>query len=50
MAWIWRWIGARADHEVIGERGDAGQVQNRDIGGFLGFGGADGNQPGGNLE
>jgi hypothetical protein len=33
-------VGARADHEVIGECGDAGQVQNADVGGLLGFGGA----------
>ena len=39
-------VGARADHEVIGESGDAGQVQNADIGGFFGFGGADSHQPG----
>jgi hypothetical protein len=34
-------IGARADDEVVGEGGDAGQVENPDVGGFLRFGGAD---------
>jgi hypothetical protein len=40
-------VGAGRDDEEIGERGDAGEVQNQDVGGFLGFGGADGNEPGG---
>ena len=34
-----------ADHEVIGKRGDAGEVQHLDVGCFLGFGGANGQQP-----
>ena len=35
--------GARRDHEEIGKRSDASEVQNQGVGGFLGFGGADGN-------
>ena len=40
-------VGAGADHEVVGEGGDAGEIEDYDVGGFLGFCGADGNQPGG---
>ena len=39
-------VGAGGDHEEIGERSDASKVQDQDVGGFLGFGGADGNEPG----
>ena len=39
-------IGAGADDEVVGERGDTCEVQDYDVGGLLGFGCADGNQPG----
>ena len=39
-------VGAGADHEIVGEGGDAGEIEHFDVGGFLGFGGADGNQPG----
>jgi hypoxanthine phosphoribosyltransferase len=42
-------VGPRADHEMIGERGDAGQIENADISGFLRFGGAYGKQPGGDF-
>ncbi len=35
-------IGARADHEIVGKGGDAGQIEDPDIGGFFGFGCADG--------
>ena len=38
---------ASADDEVIGKTGDAGEVEDPDIGGFFGFGGPDCNQPGG---
>jgi hypothetical protein len=30
---------------MVGERGDPGEVQNLDVGCFLGFSGADGCQP-----
>jgi hypothetical protein len=40
-------IPAAADDEVVGEAGDAGQVENLDVGGLLGFRGANGDQPGG---
>ena len=43
-------VGSGANHEVIGERGDARQVQNLDVGGLLGFGGAHGDQPGGGFD
>ena len=39
-------VGARADHEVIGEGGDAGKVQHTDIDSLFGFGCANGYQPG----
>jgi hypothetical protein len=39
-------VGAGADHEVIGERGDAGKLQNADVGGLFGFCCANGYQPG----
>jgi hypothetical protein len=39
-------IGASADHKIIGEGGNAGEIEYFDVGGFLGFSGADGNQPG----
>ena len=40
-------VGAGRDYEEVGERSDASEVQNLDVSGFLGFGGADGNEPGG---
>ena len=40
-------VGACGDDEEIGEGSDAGEVEDQDVGGFLGFGGADGNEPGG---
>lgn len=39
-------VGAGDDHEIIGERRDPGEIENRDIGGLLGFRGADGDEPG----
>ena len=39
-------VGAGANDEKVGERSDAGEVQNLYVGSFLGFGGADRNQPG----
>ncbi len=39
-------IGAGADHKIVGEGSDAGEVEDFDVGGFFGFGGADGEQPG----
>ena len=39
-------IGAAAEDEIIGEGSDAGQIQNLDVGGLLGFGGADRYEPG----
>ena len=39
-------VGARAKDEVVGEGGDAREVENLDIGGFFGFGCADGHEPG----
>jgi hypothetical protein len=39
-------IGAGADDEVIGEGGDAGEVEDYEIGGLFRFGCAGGNQPG----
>jgi hypothetical protein len=41
-------IGAGADDEEIRKRGDAGEIQDLDIGSFLGFCGADGDEPGRN--
>jgi hypothetical protein len=38
---------AGANDEVIREAGDAGEIEDFDVGGFLGFGGANGDQPGG---
>ena len=44
-------VGAGRDDEEIGKRSDAAEVQNLDVSGFLGFGGADGNEPcGGGLD
>jgi len=43
-------IGAGAENEVVGEGGDAGKVEDLDIGGFLGFGCADGDEPGRGLS
>jgi hypothetical protein len=40
------WIGSGTDHEVVGEGSDAGEIENLDIGGLLGFGSADGEEPG----
>lgn len=39
-------IGTGADHKKIGEGGNAGEIEDFDVGGFLGLSGADGNQPG----
>jgi hypothetical protein len=39
-------VGAGADDEVVGERGDAGEVEHDQVGGFFRFRSADGNQPG----
>jgi hypothetical protein len=39
-------VGAGADDEIVGERGDAGEVEYDQVGGFFRFCGADGNQPG----
>jgi hypothetical protein len=39
-------IGSRADDEIVRERSDSGEVQYPDIGGFLGFCGADSEEPG----
>jgi hypothetical protein len=39
-------VGAGADDEVVGEGSDAGEIEDLDIGSFLGFSGADGNEPG----
>ena len=39
------WIGPRADDEVVGERGNPGQIQDVNISGFFRFGRADRNQP-----
>jgi hypothetical protein len=39
-------VGAGADDEVVGKRGDAGEVEYDQVGGFFRFRGADGNQPG----
>ena len=39
-------IVAGADDEVVGKAGDPRQIQDLDIGGFFGFGGADCDQPG----
>jgi len=36
-------VGAGRDDEEIGKCSDASKVQNLGVGGFLGFGGADGN-------
>jgi hypothetical protein len=40
-------VASIADDEVVGEAGDAGQVENLDVGGLLRFRGANGDQPGG---
>jgi hypothetical protein len=40
-------VRARADDEVIGERGDPGEVQNSDIGGLLFLSRANGREPSG---
>ena len=39
-------VGPRADHEEVRKRGDSREVQHLDFAGFLGFGGAYGNEPG----
>jgi hypothetical protein len=39
-------ISAGADDEVVGESGDAGEVEDYQVGGLFGFGCAGGNQPG----
>ena len=46
MACTWRWLAPVQITKVIGERSDAGEVENPDVGGFFGFGGSDGQQPG----
>ena len=38
-------VGAGADDEEVGERGDAREVEDYQLGGLLRFGGADGDQP-----
>lgn len=43
-------VGAGADHEIVGERGDLAQIQNLDIGRLLGFRRADCDKPGGNID
>ena len=43
-------VGARADHEIVGERGNPGQIQNLDVSRFLGFRGADCDKPGGYVD
>lgn len=43
-------IGAGADDEIVGEGGDTGEIENLYVGGFLGFGGADGDEPGGRFS
>jgi hypothetical protein len=40
-------IVAGADDEIVRKTRDAGEVEDFDVGGFLGFGSANGNQPGG---
>ena len=40
-------VGSGADHEKIGERGDACKIQYLDVSRLLGFGGTDGDEPGG---
>jgi hypothetical protein len=40
-------VAAGADDEVVGKRGDLAQVENGDVRGFFGFGGADRGEPGG---
>jgi hypothetical protein len=39
-------VGAGTDHEEVRERGDAGKVEDYEVGGLLRFGCADGDQPG----
>jgi hypothetical protein len=39
-------VGAGADDEVVGEGGDAGEVEYDQVGSFFRFGSADGSQPG----
>ena len=39
-------VGAGGDDEVVRERRDTPQIEHLDIGSFLGFGGADGYEPG----
>ncbi len=39
-------ICSRADDEIVRKRSNPGEIQNPNIGGFLGFGGADGEEPG----
>jgi hypothetical protein len=39
-------IRACADHEKVGERSDRSEIENPDIGSFLGFGGSDSQEPG----
>ena len=36
-------VGPGGDDEEIGKRSDASEIENQGVGGFLGFGGADGN-------
>ena len=40
-------VGAGADDKEVRKRGNAGEVENLDVGRLLGFGGADGDEPGG---
>lgn len=38
-------VRARADHKIIGKAGDAGEIQNSDVGGLLFLGGANCDAP-----
>ena len=43
-------VGAGADHEIVGERSDPGQIQNFDVARFLGFRRTDCDKPGGDAD
>jgi hypothetical protein len=43
-------VGAVADDEIVRELGNAGEIQNLYIARFLGFRGADGDEPGGDTD
>lgn len=38
-------VGSRADHKIIGKGGDLAHIEHDDVGGLLGFRGADGGEP-----